>query len=357
MRKKLSNYHPVEQISIRDVADKLRYRTKLDMPIRALFEITTRCNFRCVHCYHPFSGHRKDMSTSQIFSAIDQLADMGVLFLIITGGEPFFRSDFWEIIEYARKKDFAVRLRTNGSFITKDVAHRLADLFLQEVDISIYGMSECTYKNVTGASGVFKKVRQGLKFLTEKGVNVFLTLILLRENFFELESLEKFIKKTGLRYTIGWGFTAQEDGCKVPFGHEITESQVKKLMRLHPELCEPELDCIPSDDLQLCIPGSHDNMSISSDGTVSPCLRIKGKASLLKNPLKEIFKKDKFFKRFRTLRWKHLTKKCLQCKALLYCRPCPANFFLESRDIMPCILRSRCKLAWMNKRMYERIHK
>ena len=78
-------------------------------PLRAMLEISDRCNEVCVHCYQ-VQGQKGEMSTEQLKALIDELAAMGVLMLTISGGEATLRSDFIELLEHARAKAFAVRL-------------------------------------------------------------------------------------------------------------------------------------------------------------------------------------------------------------------------------------------------------
>ena len=82
-----------------------------ETPLSAMIEIADRCNEKCVHCYQ-VQGQKGEMTTEEIFGVLDELAEMGVLFLTISGGEATLRKDFLDIVAYARKKKFAVKLFT-----------------------------------------------------------------------------------------------------------------------------------------------------------------------------------------------------------------------------------------------------
>lgn len=76
-------------------------------PLRVMFELTYRCNFKCKHCYVPPIYRKKgELATRDIFSIIDQLKDMGCLYLGFTGGEPFVRKDILDILWYVKKAVF-----------------------------------------------------------------------------------------------------------------------------------------------------------------------------------------------------------------------------------------------------------
>src|SRR5215813_11409639 len=99
----------------------------LGVPLSAHLDVTYRCNERCVHCYLDHEDHG-EMSLAEITDLLDQLADAGVFFLTISGGEIFLRPDLFDIIKHARKRWFAVKIKTNGILIREAQARRLAEL-------------------------------------------------------------------------------------------------------------------------------------------------------------------------------------------------------------------------------------
>ena len=85
------------------------------VPLSVHFDLTYRCNERCVHCYLDHDDHG-EMTTGEVRSVLDQLAAAGTLFLIFSGGELLLRKDFFEFLAlYARSLGFDVKLKTNGS--------------------------------------------------------------------------------------------------------------------------------------------------------------------------------------------------------------------------------------------------
>ena len=79
------------------------------------FELTSRCNERCIHCYIPNgkknAGH--DMPTDKVFSLIDEFSEMGGLYVTLSGGEVFLHKDIIPIIQYCRKKDMQISILSN----------------------------------------------------------------------------------------------------------------------------------------------------------------------------------------------------------------------------------------------------
>ena len=137
--------------------------TKLGIPLSAHLDITWRCNERCVHCYldHDTPG---EMDTHEIKDVLRQLAASGTFFLTISGGEPLFRRDCFEILEYARALRFNVKLKTNAVMIGPKEAARLKELGIVSDD-----MFE---RHPTGFGKILKKfnAHYGLPiYITEHG--------------------------------------------------------------------------------------------------------------------------------------------------------------------------------------------
>lgn len=89
---------------------------KLGIPLSVQLDLTYRCNERCIHCYLDHDDHG-EMTTIEIKDLLDQLAEAGVFFLTISGGEILMRKDFFEVLGHARTRMFSVRLKTNAVLI------------------------------------------------------------------------------------------------------------------------------------------------------------------------------------------------------------------------------------------------
>src|SRR2546423_3611646 len=94
---------------------------RLNIPLNVQLDLTYRCNERCVHCYLDHHDHG-EMTTSEIKSLLDEMADAGVFILTLSGGEIFLRKDFFEIVEHARRLMVCVKLKTNPILIREHEA-------------------------------------------------------------------------------------------------------------------------------------------------------------------------------------------------------------------------------------------
>jgi len=142
-------------------------------PLRVMFELTYRCNFRCRHCYVPQSYRKyNELETKEVFSILDQLKDIGCFYLGFTGGEPFIREDIIEILWYAKRCGFELIIYTNGSLINEEIAGQLQRLRPNKVDITIPAMSKDAFERISGVSGSRDKVFEAIDLLHTNGVNL-----------------------------------------------------------------------------------------------------------------------------------------------------------------------------------------
>ena len=139
-------------------------------------ELTERCDNACQHCYinlpqNDPTARAAELTTSEWKRILKEAAQLGVLRVRFTGGEPLLREDFAELYEYARRLGLRVTLFTNARHITPE----LAALFqrippLQKIEITVYGMTAETYEEVTCAPGSFAEFRRGIDLLLASGV-------------------------------------------------------------------------------------------------------------------------------------------------------------------------------------------
>src|SRR6266436_6762375 len=119
------------------------------VPMSALFEITFVCNHACSFCYNCPTGQR-EMTTAEIFDALQKLADFNILYLTLSGGEPLVRKDFFEIAGRARELGFALRIYTNAYLIDEAMAKRIKDVANPvEIEISLHGGTPETHEKLT----------------------------------------------------------------------------------------------------------------------------------------------------------------------------------------------------------------
>jgi Fe-coproporphyrin III synthase len=160
-----------------------------------VWNITKRCNLKCVHCY----AHAKDMafdselSTLEGKNLLDDLADFGVPVILFSGGEPLTRKDLPELAEYAVKKGMRAVISTNGTLITPEKAQTLKKIGLSYVGISLDGMEEINDR-FRGVKGAFKAALQGIENCKKAGIKVGLRFTINKSNASEIPKIFELLE-------------------------------------------------------------------------------------------------------------------------------------------------------------------
>ena len=191
------------------------------IPLAGSFEVTHRCNLRCVHCYLGPQAERqkhgvREMSTEMILRIIDKITDAGCLYLLITGGEPLLRDDFPQIYRFAKEKGLLITVFSNGTLITEEILTLFRELPPREVEITLYGATAQTYEKITGIQGSYEKCLHGIKLLVDNKIKVNLKTILMTLNSHELFDMENIAKQFGARFRFDAAISPCFGGDKTP---------------------------------------------------------------------------------------------------------------------------------------------
>jgi Fe-coproporphyrin III synthase len=219
-------------------ADALRYGVGAGAPRRAgerkpvvVWNITRRCNLRCVHCYSDssscvFSG---ELTTEECMRVIEDLAAFGVPGLLLSGGEPLIHRSFYEIARRARELKLRLTLSTNGTLIDSKVAAKLREIGFAYVGISLDGIGS-THDKFRGRIGAFDRAVAGFRCCRTMAQKVGLRLTLTRQTIADLDRILDFIE-------------GEEIG-RVCFYHLVYSGRGVHLALLRPEQTRQALDKI-----------------------------------------------------------------------------------------------------------------
>jgi MoaA/NifB/PqqE/SkfB family radical SAM enzyme len=182
------------------------------IPLNCQIEITYRCNHLCTFCYNAPSGAR-EMTTPQIFEVLRKVADFGVLYVTLTGGEALCHKDFFKIAREVRRLGMALRIYSNGYLMAdKRVVRKIRALNPTEVEISVHGSRPETHDALTRIKGSFQKTLQAIDNLVEAGLKVHLKCPITRLNQAELFEVRDLGESRGLRVTFDAVITPKDDG-------------------------------------------------------------------------------------------------------------------------------------------------
>lgn len=161
-----------------------------------VWNVTRRCNLRCVHCY----AHAKEeagvdeLTTEQGRVLLDDLAAFGVPVVLFSGGEPLARRDLPELAAYAVGKGMRAVISTNGTLITAAVARTLKDIGLSYVGISLDGMQEVNDR-FRAVPGAFRAALDGIRNCQAAGIKVGLRFTINRFNVQEIPGIFDLIEQ------------------------------------------------------------------------------------------------------------------------------------------------------------------
>lgn len=298
------------------------------VPFITLWELTYKCNLKCVHCYTVTDHEKRELTLEECRPILDQLAAEGCLFIIFTGGEILLRSDFFDIAQYARQKGFAIRLFTNGTLITPEVADRIQELQPIHVAISVYGATPDTHEAVTLVAGSFEKSLNALRLLRERGVRTVVKCPLMKNTIDEFDQAEMLAEDLGAEFTYDITIVPKNDGSKVSLAYRLTEDGLRQVFG---KKLEQRPRNRPSDDSHLCGAGLN-SLTINPYGEVFPCVQFRIKAGDLRQKhLHDIWRGSEIFLALRSTTFSDLSI-CSSCDLAPYCVSCPGVALLEDGD-------------------------
>jgi len=186
--------------------DSLRYgestpgsiRLSVPAPV-VVWNCTSRCNLRCVHCYASASENRptEEMDTTSGKSLIKDLAVFGVPVILFSGGEPLLRNDLLELAGFAVESGLRVALSSNGTLITEDIARELGKAGIAEIGISLDG-TEAINDRFRGKQGAYCAALEGIRNCVKHGLRVSLRFTITRFNYHEIPAMFSLSEQEGI---------------------------------------------------------------------------------------------------------------------------------------------------------------
>ncbi|MGA3054491.1 MAG: radical SAM protein [Candidatus Korobacteraceae bacterium] len=168
-------------------------------PRLIFWEVTKGCNLRCIHCRATATELMSpaDLPTDKALDIISQIADFGNPILVLSGGEPLYRHDIFQLAEYATSRGLRVALATNGTLVTKGVAQKIKQSGIKRVSISLDGSDAHTHDSFRGIPGAFDAAVYGMRNLQALGVSVQINTTIARHNAHQLPAVLDLARSLG----------------------------------------------------------------------------------------------------------------------------------------------------------------
>jgi AdoMet-dependent heme synthase len=313
------------------------------IPLVVHLLLTEECNLRCVHCYLS-RRKRPELSLGQYEDLFETLKKSGTFILVLSGGEPLLRPDFFPIAKAARRRSFALRIFTNGQQVDEETAKKIAGLYPLSVDISLYGSNSKTHDQVTRVLGSFDKACRAIKLLACLGLRVQVKTPLMSCNFSEIEDIRTLTESLGAALH-------ESPYLYPPHGNGKRQKElslnVDQLKALRTSRDSADENAVESPNKRQACGAARCLAAIGSDGSVFPCPMFKEAAgNLFQQTFDQIWQKAPFFQRLRDLRFDDL-ESCRECGLSQNCLRCVASVHnrtgrLDAVDPEACRIATAC---------------
>jgi len=372
MKRKLFHHPPTVRALTLTARSIARYGLsapqRFAAPLFVVWNITQLCNLACKHCYQN-AGPRPatdELTLEERLRVVDELANNGVPFLAIAGGEPLALKDLWPVLEYANRRGLHLTLATNGTLLTAETAARLKECGVKYVEVSVDGLDPDEHDAFRGRKGAWARAVQGIRNSVAAGIRTGLATCFTRHNVHRAAEVIEFAIGLGCQTFSHFNFIPVGRGREI-VEEDLTPAQRERLLAtLQRYLAEGRINVIstaPQFARACIVYGPADGVfatghagrgmgqktmvlsryiggcgagrcycSIQPNGKLTPCVYISSVkvGDLRRQSLAEIWESDLFaLLSDRSRRGDH----CAVCDYKAYCGGCRARALAYTGDI------------------------
>jgi radical SAM protein with 4Fe4S-binding SPASM domain len=346
---------PVEGCLAPPVATLMSPSNTLSAPKRVAWEVTYRCNLHCPHCISDSGGRKPgELDTGQALELIEAMADAKVMYLLLSGGEPFLREDLLTLLEGIATTNMRMDIVTNGFHLPEPFMTELPQLPLFSTQVSLDGIG-ATHDRFRGMAGSFDAACRTIRRLREAGLAVGVSHTATRENLSDLDALidlavtldcQEF-KVTPFRPTGRGGLHNSRLSLGTEGHYRLSRRLAERKKELgdrininmgscFPFLLEGDVPAFDGDVPMGCSAGA-DTLCIGADGTAYPCafFRTHPLGNALKDGILPVWRDSPVLQSLRNLKKRDMREPCASCdRAPLQCGGgCRAAAFASSGDL------------------------
>lgn len=334
------------------------------------FELSSRCNERCIHCYIPNEKKSKgfDMPLHKVKSILDEFAEMGGIHVTLSGGEAFLHKDIIEIAEYCREKDFKISILSNLISLKDEQIPRLKAVNLSLIQVSLYSMDPEIHDFITTVKGSFDKTIASIEKLVAADIPIQISCPIMKANRKGYDKVLEYAKKLKVKAQTDYIMMARADLETDNLANRLSLEETEELLR---DIIENDIqyreDTLKqssiSDEIAFDIERfkkqpvcgvGYDNCCVTANGDVYPCAGWQDYVlgNVYKQSLQEIWENSERVKELRKITQASFPQ-CIECEARDYCARCLVRNYNESNGDMFAINHHFCDVAFLNKRLVE----
>jgi 12,18-didecarboxysiroheme deacetylase len=197
-----------------------------------VWNMTRRCNLRCVHCYSSSQNIRygNELTPAEAKAMIRDLATFGSPVILFSGGEPLMHRGLPELARYAVDQGMRAVISTNGTLITRQNAAVFKEIGLSYVGVSLDGM-KVTHDHFRGVEGAFDTAMKGIRTCRDLGIKVGVRFTINRHNVADVPAIFDLLEKENIPRCCFYHLVYSGRGSKL-IGEDLSHDQTRALLDL-----------------------------------------------------------------------------------------------------------------------------
>ncbi len=334
------------------------------------FELSSRCNERCIHCYIPNDKKNKgfDMPTQKVLSILDEFSEMGGIHVTLSGGEVLLHKKLMDIISYCRMKDFKITILSNLISLKDEQIPQLKEANLSLVQTSLYSMNPEVHDNITTVKGSWKKTKDAIEKLVRADIPVQISCPIMKANKNDYSAVVDYAHSLKIKVQTDFMLIARADLDTENLANRLsldeTADVIRDIIKDDINYYEETLTKVTRAELYEMNPErfrkqpvcgvGYDNCCITANGDVYPCAGWQDYVlgNVYKQSLREIWEESPKAKKLRKITQGSFPQ-CLECEASDYCARCLVRNYNESGGDMFKVSQHFCDVAFLNKKLVE----
>ena len=305
-------------------------------------ELTYRCNERCRHCYldvHEEQTPSRELTENEWHRVVDQLARMGCVNVLVTGGEPTMHPAFLSICERIIKRGMLCDVYTNGLVISDGLFDSLCKLPLNSISVSLYSGSSKFHDKITGVPGSFQKTLANLLRFKEHGFDAYAKAPVFHKHLDDFFAAKELGNKHGFRVQVSTILVPGHSGkTRNPMMMDADEYLAFLYRVTNPDTSNDSPILIEKYRTESLCQAGQSTLCVSPFGDVMPCNSFPvccGNVRL--SSLSQTWRTSEFLKRIRKIRRCDVSPRCATCNDITYCTVCLGASWNETHgQITPC---------------------
>ena len=322
------------------------------------FELTSRCNEKCRHCYLPGTRTFRDMETDLVMSILDQLAEMGTLKVTFSGGECLLHPDFIPILRHARQNDFSISVLSNLTLLNDEIITALKDANIDLLQASVYSMNPEEHDYITQLEGAHAQTLLGLERLIEADIPVQISCPTMRKTYRSYREVLDWAYSHGIKGYTDFIMMARIDSTTDNLANRLTIGETEELLRdivnydiEYRSILDANPEPSPVDPNEAVCGAGVDSMCVAANGEFYPCSGFQGYplGNAHELGVSEVWHNSEALKRLRAVKWRDFPE-CLRCEAKPYCAMCMVRNMNETGSIFT-VSKHFCDAAFLNMKI------